>query len=227
MKRPARSQRVALFALLVSGCLALGTHAGVIRSFDDQENIPNYTTGANLGTFTVGGTPDLYVGYTFAWNSGDIGNNKFVVLYFGSPSGGVNFGLKSNEGPGNEDFIVRYASSSPFEYAGRQVSIPTTLRVVGRIQDINGDGDYDAAALWIDPAAGDLNTPDASIDTFTMTIDQSPLGLRSVNLTGDDIDLLDIVVADDFASARAIPEPSMFALLVLACLFPRAIRFQS
>ena len=224
MKRPVSSENVALFALLMYACLALSTHAGVIQGFDNQTNIANYSSGTTLGTFTAGSVTDLYVGYTLVWHSGDVGDNKFVVLYFGSPSGGVNFGLKSNQGPGNEDFMVRYGSSAPIEYADAQVSIPTSLRVVGRIQDTNSDGDYDTAALWVDPGAGDLNTPDASIDAFVMTVGSSPLGLRSVNLTGDDIDLLDIVVADDFANARAIPEPALFGLLALFCLCPRSAR---
>jgi hypothetical protein len=151
------------------------------------------------------------------WNAGTVGSNKFVVLYFGSPADGVNFGMKSSLGPSGSDFVLRSGNSAPIDYAPDQVTIPTSVRFVGRIQDTNNNGDYDAAALWIDPTAGDLGTPGAQISGFSMTISPTTLGLRSVNLvTGDDIDLRDIVVTDDFASA--IPEPTTTGLLGLAGL---------
>ena len=68
--------------------------------------------------------------------------------------------------------------------------------------------------MWIDPGTGDEGSPSATISGFSMTISPSPLGLRSVNLSEDDIDLVDIVVTDDFASA--VPEPSAIGLLGLA-----------
>lgn len=200
--------------MLVCTLLTVGVRAGVIATFDDQENIPNYTSGTVLGTFSVSGTPDLYMGYTFVWNSGTTGSNKFVVLYFNNPNSGVNFGLKSNQGTGGEDFMVRFGSGLPIDYAPDQISsIPTSLRIVGRIQDTNNSGNYDTASLWIDPTVSDLNNPGAEINGFSMSLSPSPIGLRSVNLeAGDDIDLLNIVITDDFASA--IPEPASLLLLL-------------
>lgn len=204
--------------LTVTAGLAFSAQASVIQTFSDQENIPNFAGGTELGTFSVTGTPDLFLSYTMNWNSGTEGSNKFVVIYFGTPGEGVNFGLKSNQGPndgsGPADFIVRAGGSSPIAYAPDQVTIPSSVRIVGRIQDTNNNGDYDAAALWIDPAASDFGSPDATISGFAITVSPSPLGLRSVNLNDDDLDLVNIIVTDDFASA--IPEPSSFGLLVFA-----------
>lgn len=195
--------------LMVAGM----ARAAVIQAFPDQINIPNHSSGTSLGTFSVSGTPDLYMGYTLNWNSGTVGSNKFVVLYFGSISEGVNYGLKSNQGPGETDFVIRYGNSAPVDYASYQVSVPDSVRVVGSLIDSNNNGDYDTASLWINPGAGDLATPDVTINGFAMTISPSPLGIRSVNLDVDDIDVVNIVVTDDFASA--VPEPSSLSLLCL------------
>jgi hypothetical protein len=205
----------ALSILAAAVCLAPVVRASVIQTYADQEAIPNHTGGTPLGAFAVSGTPDLFLAFTLAWNTGLEGSNKFVVLYFGDIAAGVNFGLKSNQGPGGADFVVRAGNTSPIDYAPQQVGVPSTIRLIGRIQDTDNSGDYDAASLWVDPEAGDLATPDADISGFTMTISPSPLGLRSVNLAaGDDIDLLDIVVTDDFASA--VPEPSFLGLAGLS-----------
>lgn len=204
----------ALSILVAAAGLAPFARASVIQTYADQVAIPNYTGGTSLGAFAVTGTPDLFLAFTLSWNNGLEGSNKFVVLYFGDIADGVNFGLKSNQGPGATDFMVRAGNSAPIDYAPQQVSVPSTIRLVGRLQDTDDSGDYDAASLWVDPTAGDLASPDAGISGFSMTISPSPLGLRSVNLAaGDDIDLLDIVVTDDFASA--VPEPSFFGLLGL------------
>lgn len=209
------------YLLSIGFGLCLTANAAVLQTFADQNNIPNHTSGTSLGTFSLTGTPDIFMGYTFNWSSGSsTGSNKFVVLYFGSISAGVNYGLKSNLGPAASDFVIRYGNSSPIDYSDYQVSIPDSVRVVGRLQDTNDNGDYDTASLWINPTAGDLGTPDQTITGFAMSISPSPLGIRSVNLAVDDvINITDIVVSDDFASASAIPEPSAMTLLGLTgCL---------
>ena len=206
--------RKTLITLAATTCLTLGAGASVIQTFSDMENILNFSSGTNLGTFSVAGTPDLFLAYTLTWNSGTVGSNKFVVMYLGDQNGGVNFGLKSNQGPGDADFVMRFGSGTPIAYAADQITIPSAVRILGRIQDTNNNGDYDTAAMWINPEAADLNSPDASISGFSITISPSPLGLRSVNLSSDDIDLTDIVVTNDFASA--VPEPAAFSLLGLA-----------
>jgi len=126
---------------------------------------------------------EVYISFLMNFADGAITNNDFTVWWFNDYNG-PNIGIKANQGDGSgpEDVVARTNGGSVYS---QDLGIDTTHLVVGHLYK-SGAGNYDRYALWVDPAADDFASPD---DTATGSSDISSfttVGIRSVNLTGDD-----------------------------------------
>ncbi|MEM7791991.1 MAG: hypothetical protein AAF546_11365, partial [Verrucomicrobiota bacterium] len=125
-------------------------------------------------------------------------------------------GLKSNLGPNGEDLMGRITGNQ--EVYGSEMNIGQTYYMVAKISKTGGSSSYNQLDLWVNPSAGDSNSP---LGTSTGSIsfsEFSTVGFRSVNLGSNDRLWVDsLTIATEWEDVVPIPEPSQ--LVVWLSLF--------
>jgi hypothetical protein len=156
---------------------------------------------------------EVWMSFLARWESGTANQNDFLVLWFDNTTAGVhdgpNIGLKTNEGSavppaegtGREDFVVRLKYGTNQDFAG-SIAPPESdggHLLVGHLYKAGTAAKYNVFEMWVDPDAENLvgdrnasrfvyaidNTGAPTLNSFTM------LGLESVNLSADDVFLID------------------------------------
>ncbi|MEM1223609.1 MAG: hypothetical protein AAGH40_12705 [Verrucomicrobiota bacterium] len=163
----------------------------------------------------------VYVGFLFYAAPGtSFAQNDFAALWLGEGLflGAPSIGLKSNLGPNNEDLMGRITGNQ--EVYGSEMNIGQTYYMVAKISKTGGSGTYNQLDLWVNPSAGDSNSP---LGTSTGSIsfsEFSTVGFRSVNLNSNDRLWVDaLTIATEWEDVVPVPEPShsvlWFSLLVI------------
>ena len=153
----------------------------------------------------------MYIGFdwTVDNNAGETGAGGFFAG-LGIFDGGTERALVGNSWPGLNYGIARPGaeSESTIPYV-----VGTSARLVAKITVVDGGADNDLVELFVNQ--GTEGTADASasytIDDFTQLTHRAGNGSGQTTLSN-------LIIADDYASAAAVPEPSSSALLGLGGL---------
>lgn len=166
----------------------------------------------------------LYVSFYVQVQSGSFTANDFVGLWLdvsntGAHTARPNIGIKA-DGNGSNDVFVRTSGTggvfAPNSNIGSTIGV--TSHIVGLLSR-SGSGNYDSFAMWLNPALGDLNTPDAIMTGPTGISQVSYIGFRSANLDSGDALLIDgLQLSTTWKEALRVPEPGTVALLGLGLL---------
>jgi hypothetical protein len=206
----------------------LGVNGGN-RALEVDANAGNNNNAASRTLASAQSADTIYVSFLVR-TSGVFSGNDFGVFWFdnvatGSHTGAPNIGIKS-DGSGTLDFMSRLALGQEV-YSTASVA-ETSYLVVGRLtKSIAGPGNnYDRFSLWVNPTAGDMNTPDATAVLGASVSSFSTVGIRTANLDPGDRILFDhFMLSTTFNEAVGIPEPASFILLggagALLALFGR------
>jgi len=125
---------------------------------------------------------------------------------------GPNMGYRDDGTPGA---LFARLSASVYASSGT-LSNDTTYLLIGKLER-SGDGTYDDISFWVNPGAGDSNSPDDTASIATGAANFSTFGLRVGSLleAADEVVYDEILVSDTWDGA--IPEPST-GLLALGAL---------
>jgi hypothetical protein len=152
--------------------------------------------------------------YVFHTSGGPTSSSFQGRLYVQSSGAGFVFG-------------VGVTSETP-AYGSDVLNLGQAYRVVLRYDVVPG-GNNDAVRLYVDPA-GEIE-PSAFYVSKTQVAtsgDASALGAvnlrQGANATGPDVTVDDLVIADTFASAAAVPEPSSAAIVMTAAACALGLR---
>jgi hypothetical protein len=122
---------------------------------------------------------------------------------------GPNMGYRDDGSPG-----ALFARLSPTAYAeSGTLSYNTTYLLIAKL-DRSAGGTYDDISFWVNPGAGDSNSPDATASIATGAANFSTFGLRVGSLleAADEVVYDEILVSDTWGAA--IPEPTTVGLLL-------------
>ncbi|GEM_PF-1732280 len=144
-------------------------------------------------------TDTVYVRYLLQWSNGTIDTNDFVATGVRQTNGNYNtsgvFGLKSNEGPSNQDFFVRPTSSaSNNTYTSDQLAVGTTYLIVVRYT--KGATNFDQMDMWVNPSQGDEASPEATQANNIGISAINYFGARTANIGGETILIDEIVISE-------------------------------
>lgn len=176
----------------------------------------NNTISATLATPL---TEDFYFSFLVQMEAGSIGNNDFATFWFGAPThiGTPAIGLKTGVGPGGTDLMGRITGNQE-AYSNEQLGIGVTYYLVAKISKTNGSPTYNQVDFWVNPGSNEENTPHASSTGNISYSSFDSFGIRSVNLSPDDIISFDNpTLATEYSDLfPPIPEPTAPAFLLLA-----------
>ena len=168
---------------------------------------------------------DVYASMLLRWEAGTPNDNDFLVVRFGG-SGGPQFGLKIDQGPQNQDFVIRLGEAGqPDDYAGQLTPQETYFLVVhlGKGADPTHPDDYDQLDIWLNPAFADSGSPVETLIAHSSTAISSFsfIDFRAMFLDSDDLVLVDELRLGTTWNdvMNYIPEPATFALLGGGLLF--------
>lgn len=174
---------------------------------------------------------DIYISFLTKWESGEVNGNDFVIWYFDT-NGGPNIGYKANQGSGDDgpDFVGRTGGSTN-EYAPDELVIGDTYFVVGHLSKSTpgADNPYDTYGLWVNPAFGDVGSPE-SVSTGASNISEfTDVGVRShqINDGGaapDDLRFAALSIGTNWADVVPVPEPASSLLAFSGVLALLAMR---
>lgn len=181
--------------------------------------------GAATRTLNRSLSDDVLVSFQFQFNSGAIGNNDFLALWFGDASG-PNIGLKANCGDGSctADLFARTVLG---DAAYKQnIRIGQTYSLLGYLQKTGNSSVYNKFSLWVDQdmvsSTLDLNTAAAVFDVGASNVSSfSTIGFRTASLDG--LPQTDSLLIDNLRIA-VVPAPGTLALAGLALLGLFAVR---
>jgi len=169
----------------------------------------------SLGSSFAGN--EVFVGFTFQFNSGSITNNDFMGLWFDNAATGdhtsvPNIGLKAELGPGGTDYFVRVTGTGGSWSQAVQAQIGQTVEIVGRLWKSGASATFNNYSLWINPDYNALGAPDVTATGAGSLSQFGIVGIRTVNLSGSDALFIDDLRLGTTWGDVVVPEPAALVI---------------
>lgn len=164
---------------------------------------------------------EVFLGFQLRIIGGSMASNDFIGLWLDTVTTGdhtsrPNAGIKSDQGgSGVNDIFGRTNGTSGSFVPGSNLSNDTTYHVVSRLSK-NASSNFNRMEIWLDPALGDINSPEAVFNGNSGIASISQVGFRTANLDANDVVLFDqLRIGTAWQDVASVPEPATFGLLGL------------
>lgn len=164
---------------------------------------------------------EVFLGFQLRIIGGSMTSNDFIGLWLDTVTTGdhtsrPNTGIKSDQGgSGVNDIFGRTTGTGGSFVPGSNLSNNTTYHVVSRLSKI-ASPNFNRMDIWLDPALGDMSSPEATSSSNSGLGSISQVGFRTANLDANDVVLFDqLRIGTTWQDVASVPEPATLGLLGL------------